>query len=331
MVCHLLNSLHEHGIERIVLAASAADRRIEAMLGDGSQFGLTLEYSYETEPLGSGLAVKQAAEHFQGAFLVCNGDILTDLDLTAMIERHRQLNAAMSVSLTAVSDPSAFGIAEIEADGRITRFIEKPAPGQTASRWANAGTWLFEPEVLELIPDQKMDGSIERLVMPSLIGRGSLVIGFKSDVYWMDAGTPERYLQLHTDLLSARIPGWVPADLDQQAEIGDCSQISASAQIDPRVMLGRGCKVADSSHIAGPSILGDHCELGENVQIKGSVIWPQTRIGAGSIIRDSIIGEGCLVGDGCVLTGAILANGAKVNGDVQLERGTSLEPGEVAV
>ncbi len=331
MVVHLLSSLHKHGIERIVLAAGATDRRIQAMLGDGSQLGLTLDYSYETEPLGSGLAVKQAAEQFQGAFLVCNGDILTDLDLTAMIERHQQANAAISVSLTGVSDPSTFGIAEVEADGRITRFIEKPAPGQTLSRWANAGTWLFEPEVLDLIPDQKMDGSIERLVMPLLIAQGSLVAGFKSDAYWMDAGTPERYLQLHNDLLCGRIPAWLPAGLEGQAAISGCSEISASAKIEPRVILGRGCKVAESSHIAGPSILGEHCDLGENVLIEGSVIWSQTKIGAGSIVRDSIIGDGCLIGDGCVLIGAILANGSKVNDRVRLERGTSLEPGEVAV
>ncbi len=331
MVEYLLSSLREHGVERVVLAASATEQRIEAMLGDGSQLGLALEYSYETEPLGSGLAVKQAAQHFQDTFLVCNGDILTNLDLGAMIASHRQANATMSVSLTSVSDPSVFGIAEVEADGRITRFLEKPAPGQTPSRWANAGTWLFEPEVLELIPDEKMDGSIERLVMPSLIGHGSLVFGFKSDAYWMDAGTPERYLQLHRDLLGGRIPEWLPLDLDHQASIGDCSNVSGDAAIGSRVILGSGCNVGSSSKITGPSILGESCELGENVIVESSVIWPQTKIGLGSIVRDSIIGEGCSVGDGCVLTGVILANGARVNGKVELGRGTSLEPGEVAV
>ena len=331
MVSHLLSNLQKHGIDRVVLAANANEPRIEASLGDGSQFGLAIDYSYEVEPLGSGLAIKRAAEHVQGAFFVCNGDILTDLDLTAMIDRHTQTKAIMSVALTSVSDPSSFGIAEVEPDGRITRFLEKPGPGQTDSRWANAGTWLFEPEVLDLIPDRKMDGSIERLVMPSLIAQDHLVVGFKSEAYWMDAGTPERYLQLHHDLLSGRIPDWLPDELASRAAVGDCCDVSAEADLGPQVILDRGCNIGRSSHISGPSILGENCEVGDRTVIENSVIWSRTKIGAGSIIQDSIIGDGCLVGDGCILTGVILANGARAEDQVQLDRGTSLEPGEIAV
>ena len=135
-----------------------------------------------------------------------------DVDLTAMAQQHRERNAVMSVFLAPVADPSSYGIAAVEPDNRITRFVEKPPAGQAPSNLGNAGTWLFDPEVLDHIPDQKMDGSIERLVMPGLIAEGRLVLGFPSDAYWMDLGTPERYMQIHHDLLQGKLPAWLPAE-----------------------------------------------------------------------------------------------------------------------
>ncbi len=331
LISHLLLNLRRGGVENVVLAASASDRRIEEALGDGGELGLKLSYCYEREPLGSGLAVKQAAAPFDGAFFVCNGDVLNDLDVAAMMACHRERRAVMSIFLATVADPSAFGIADVDPTGRITRFVEKPPPGQVPSNLANAGTWIFEQAVIQSIPDQKMDGSIERLVMPALIAEGHLVLGYSTDAYWMDVGTPERYLRVHADLLEGRIPGWLPESMrDGRPAVGDDSQVWADAAIDANVMLGSGCRVGGQARIKGPSALGDGCAVRERALVEGSVCWSDVRIGAAAIVRDSIIGRGCLIGDEAVVESAVLADGARVRRGVHLAPGARLEPGEEA-
>jgi mannose-1-phosphate guanylyltransferase len=328
LITHILTNLRRHGVRRVVLAASESDKRLEEALGNGTALGLELRYCYESEPLGSGLAVKQAARDFDAAFFVLNGDVISDLDLTAMAQRHREREAVMSIFLAPVDEPASYGIADVDATGRITRFVEKPPPGSAPSNWANAGTWLFEPEVLTHIPDEKMDGSIERLVMPALIADGRLVQGFPSDAYWMDVGTPERYLQLHRDVLEGRMPACLPSgEVGMQ---GAGSQVWQDAQIGANVLLGARCRVGGLARIEGPSVLGDNVVVREKAAVEGSVLWSGVKIGAGAIVRDSILGEGCWVGDDAVVEGAVLANGAKVQRGVKLSPGARLEPDEVA-
>ena len=210
LILHILDNLRRHGVEEIVLAASAPDHSIEEALGDGRHLGLSLSYSYEAAPLGSGLAVKQAAQDFDSAFFVCNGDVISNVDLSAMAAQHQDRQAIVSIFLGPVEDPSAFGIAELDNQDRIVRFVEKPPRSDAPSNWANAGVWLFEPAVLDYIPDERMDRSLEQLVFPALIGEGLLLQGFPSPAYWMDVGTSERYLQLHADILDGLLSD-VPA------------------------------------------------------------------------------------------------------------------------
>lgn len=312
LVAVLLRHLASHGVDEVVLAASASDKRIEEAIGDGAAFGIKVTYSYETEMLGSGLAVKDAARHFNEAFFVCNGDVLTNVDLTAMHAAHKARAAIMSIFLAPVEDPSAFGTAAIEADNRITKFVEKPPRGTEPSNLVNAGTWLFEPEVLALIPDQKMDGSIERLVMPGLIAAGRLLLGFPSDAYWLDVGTPERYLQIHADVLGGKLPAWLPSHAKDDT------------------LVGEGTNIADDAVIVGPSSIGSNCEIGAGATIERSIVWDGVSIGAGAVVRESIVGAGCIIGANAVIEGAILANGATVAEGVKLAPGTHLMPGEAA-
>jgi mannose-1-phosphate guanylyltransferase len=330
LLARIIGQLARHGVDHVVLAASAGDRRMEEALGDGSGFGIRLSYSYETQPLGSGLAVKQAARDFEGAFFVCNGDVITDLDLSAMLKRHKERKATLSIALSSVEDPTAFGIAELAAADRITRFVEKPAREEAPSAWANAGTWIFEPEVLEHIPDEKMDGSLERLVFPSLIADDFVVQGFPSDAYWMDVGTSERYLQLHREVMTRGIEGWLPEGVDAKAAVGEGCQVWPDAELGPGVILGRNVRVGGGVRIDGPCVVGDSSAIREHAQIANSVLWSDVKVGAGAIIRDSIIGAGCWIGDEAVIEGAVLANGSRVKRGVHLDRGTRLEPDEVA-
>lgn len=330
LIQHVIANLQQHGVDHVVLAASANERRIENSLGDGSSLGVRLSYSYETEPLGSGLAVKQAARELEGPFFVCNGDVITDLNLSAMAERHRGNGATLSISLSAVDDPSGFGVVELDKDDRITRFVEKPAPGEAPSIWANAGTWIFEPEVVQHIPDEVMDGSLERLVFPSLIADGFTVQGFTSDAYWIDVGTSERYVQLHGDILSGRLDGWLPEESLMIPITGEGCEIWSDAQVGGRVVLGRGCRVGGLVMISGPSVLGNGCIVRDKATIERSILWNDARIGSGAVVRDSIIGADVWIGDDAVVEGAVIANGARVKRGVHLRPGTRLEPEEIA-
>jgi mannose-1-phosphate guanylyltransferase len=330
LVSRLIDNLRRHGVDRIVLAGSEADKRIEEALGDGSSLGVTLAYSYESEPLGSGLAVKIAARGFDEPFFVCNGDVLNDLDLTEMCERHVARGASMSIFLAPVTDPSSFGIADLQEDGRITRFVEKPSREQAPSNFGNAGTWLFDPEVLAMIPDEKMDGSIERLLTPSLIAKGRLVLGYPSDAYWMDLGTAERYLQIHEDIFDGRIPSWLPSPPDSGPFMDDDCEVWETARVAPHVAMGRHCRIGGLAHIDGPSVLGPDCVLRDHAAVERSVIWSGVRIGSGAVVRDSIVADGCWIGDEAVVEGAVLARGARVTRGTHLARGTRLEPDELA-
>jgi mannose-1-phosphate guanylyltransferase len=331
LISHILANLQRHGVDRVVFAASAGDSRLEEALGDGASMGLSLSYHYETEPLGSGLAVKQAAQDFDSAFFVCNGDVINDVDLSEMAAVHNERDAVMSIFLASVEDPSSYGIADLDATDRITRFVEKPPVGQAPSSWANAGTWLFAPEVLNHIPDEKMDGSIERLVMPALIADGHLVLGYAAeDAYWMDVGTPERYLRIHHDILSGRLSGCVPEHVAGHAAVGEGSEVWRDAELGPQVMLGSGCRVGGRVRMLGPVVLGAGCVVREKAVVESSVLWSDVKVGAGAIVRNSILGAGCWVGDDAVVENAVLANGAKVQRGVHLSPGARLEPDEVA-
>ena len=221
LIAHIIENLQRHGVERVVFAASANELRIEETIGHGTDFGLEITYSYETQPLGSGLAVKQAARDFDSAFFVCNGDVITNLDLSAMATKHAERSAVLSIFLAPVEDPTGFGVAQLVEADRIVRFVEKPLRSEAPSNWANAGTWIFEPQVLDHIPNERMDRSLEQLVFPALIGEGLRVQGFRSTAYWMDVGTSERYLQLHSDILSGLLPGWLPERLPAAPYIGE--------------------------------------------------------------------------------------------------------------
>jgi len=330
LVAHLIANLAHHGVENVVLAASATEKRIEAALGEGYGLGVHIAYAYEEEPLGSGLAVKQAAKDFQGPFFVCNGDVITDLDLSSMAQRHRDRGATLSISLSSVEDPSSFGVVELADGDRITRFVEKPARAEAPSSWANAGTWIFEPEVLDHIPDERMDGSLERLVFPSLIADGFIVQGFPSDAYWMDVGTSERYMQLHRDILADRLNGWLPEGAGNGPVLGQSCEVWPDAHIGARVIMGIGCRVGGQALIQGPTVMGDGCDVRERGRVEHSVVWSNAKIGAGAVVRDSIIGAGVWIGDEAVVEGAVLANGARVKRGVRLGPGARLEPDEVA-
>ncbi len=319
----LLN-LKKHGVEDIVLACSQGMREVEEHFGDGAALGVRLRYAYEDRPLGSGRAVKEAARAAgaAGTLVVCNGDILTNVDLTAMIARHRETGATLSISLAPVDDPWHFGVVAVDDDLRIRHFIEKPPQGEEPSNLINAGTWLWEPEMLDRIPDDDSavrDGFSERVLFPGIIADGLRVQGFTEDL-WVDVGSPERYLRA-TKLLLERTAKQLGRDviIDEGAQ-------TAGVEFIGQVLVGAGAKIGAGCRITGPTVIGHGTIIGAGTTIEASVIWEEAQIGSRARISGSILGAYAGIGDRAVVLDAVLGNGAEVEEDHQLEPGARVMP-----
>ncbi|MGH7634036.1 MAG: sugar phosphate nucleotidyltransferase, partial [Gemmatimonadaceae bacterium] len=260
-------NLREHGVEKIILACSQGMSEIEAHFGDGGDLGVELAYSYEERPVGSGRAVKQAARAHgaDGTLVVCNGDILTNIDLSGMIERHGATGATLSLSLAPVDDPWQYGVVQVDEDLRIRSFVEKPPQGEEPSNLVNAGTWLFEPEVLARVPDDESavrDGFAERVLFPGIITDGLRVQGFVEDL-WVDAGSPERYLRANR-LLLERVAEEIGEDV-----IGlEGSEVADNARLTGLVYIGRGATIARDATVSGPVVLGEGASIGEGAVVE---------------------------------------------------------------
>ena len=283
---HVLDHLAVHGIHEVLLSSSYLEEAFAPFLrerhGDPVVTWIT-----EATPLGTGGAIANAVRHLDDTFLVLNGDILTDLDLTAMIRCHREREAVATIALTRVDDARPFGLVDSDASGAVLAFREKPT--DLAAGSVNAGTYVLEPEAVEGIAIDRAV-SVEREVFPSLIARGRSVYGFSSPSYWLDLGTPEKYLQATFDALDGRVMGlsYVAPYVDR------------SAVVSLQAHLGRWV-------VAGPaSRVGDDAEVEDSVLLAGAVV------DAAAKVRDSIIGPGAVVGRRAIVEGGVVAEGARV-------------------
>jgi NDP-sugar pyrophosphorylase family protein len=322
----LLN-LRQHGVSDIVLACSQGMREVEDHFGDGSALGVRLQYCYEDRRLGSGRAVKEAAR-FAGAtgtLVVCNGDILTNLDLTGMIARHRRTGATLSMSLAPVHDPWTYGVAEVSDDLRILSFVEKPPRGEEPSNLVNAGTWLWEPEMLDHIPDDETavrDGFSERVLFPGVIAGGFRVQGFEEDL-WVDVGSSDRYMTASRLLLERSM-----RELDAEVAVGDGASIADGVQFEGNVLVGRRVVIGAGTRIIGPAVIGDDTIIGSGVTIAASILWEEARIGDGARVSGSIVAAYAGIGDRAIVVDAVLGNGAEVEEGHAPEPGISVMPGD---
>ncbi|MDD4859898.1 MAG: NDP-sugar synthase [Dehalococcoidales bacterium] len=320
---HLLRYLKRHGITDVILAMGYQPAPIQKCLGDGAQLGVRLTYSVEDSPLGTAGAVKLAASLIDDTFLVFNGDVLTDIDLTGMMQRHREIKPKMSIALTPVDNPTAYGVVETDAHGMVRRFVEKPPPDKVTTNMINAGIYILEPEVMEMIPPATRF-MFEHNVFPQLLEKGAPVLAYPSQAYWVDIGTPQKYLQAHDDLLR---------ETGTPINIEGGSTIDTKAQLTGPLLIGDGCTIAAGVSIKGPAVLGARCVIGKGATIEGSVLWDGVQIGEGVSVHQSIIGscsrvcgqvEGSVLGDNVtVLKG--LPPGSRVWPDGKVEAGVPLK------
>ncbi|MFA5891019.1 MAG: NDP-sugar synthase [Actinomycetota bacterium] len=298
---HQVRLLARHGVSEAVLLTGYLAAEFETFIPRAAEIGVKVEISTEDHPLGTAGAVRSRLEDLDDTAIVFNGDVLTDLDVSAMVEFHRARGSALSIALTHVADAGAYGLVPLDAQGRIERFVEKPPPEIAAlGGWINAGTYVLEPRVLADIPPDT-EWSFEYQVFPSLLERGEPMYGFQSDSYWIDIGTPQRYLQAHFDILSGRsnveVGGRIIAESQSFADgttieapcLLDHAPVRPGAVIGPMVCLGAGALV------------------GAGARIERSVIHEEAEIGERAVVRDSIVGRGVRVEDDREVVGVTLA------------------------
>ena len=277
------------GIHEVILSLSYQPRKIEDLLKDGTDYGVSIRYAVEGTPLGTGGAFKNAEEHLDSTTVVFNGDVLTGVDLAAVIRKHKESGAVATLVLTPVDNPSAYGLVETAPDGSVRRFIEKPGPDEVTCNTINAGVYVLESSVLRYIPKDE-PYSFERGLFPALLERKERVLSFILDKYWIDIGTPKKYLEVHHDILagkfsSNRVPG---SALDRSALPPDVT-IDSKSIIDGDVTIRSGARIENS-------VIGRNCKIEEGAQIIDSVIWAGTTLDAGSRVEGGIVGKGCYVG-----------------------------------
>ncbi|HKP71497.1 MAG TPA: NDP-sugar synthase [Pyrinomonadaceae bacterium] len=296
-----IDTLRNAGITDITLSLSYQPSKIEQLVGDGSEHGVKIKYTVEPQPMGTAGAYKFAEGLIREPTVVFNGDILTDLDLERVIREHNERKAAATLVLAPVENPSAYGLVETEPDGRVRRFLEKPKPDEISVNTINAGTYVLEPRVLDLIPAGE-NYSFEYQLFPDLLRRGEAFYAHIPDkAYWIDIGTPARYLQVHHDLLAGRV-GHV--NLKERRGKFDATD----AEIDESSLVADGCTIKAGAQVVN-SVLGEGCYLDERARVENSVVWPHTRINAGAVVSDAIIGRGCHVGrEARVGAGAVLGD-----------------------
>jgi mannose-1-phosphate guanylyltransferase len=328
---YMIDWLARHGVDDVIVASGFGAEALRGALdGDGTSGGPSVAYVQESEPLGTGGPLRLAADEgtLEERFLVLNGDILADLDLGALIRSHAESGAAATLALYTVDDPSAYGLVRTKAGGEVAEFVEKPDPDEMGAHEISAGAYVVERRVLDLIPPGRMV-SIEREVFPRLVGDG--LYGHALDGYWMDIGTPERYLQASWDILEGRVRTEVGGRLDAPGlRVEDGAGVDPTASVRPPALLeadvtiGSGASIGDRAVIASGSQVGDGAVVSSSVVLAGSSIGPEAEVTHSILAPGVRIGEGARVGPDVVI-----GEGAQVDAGAELGAGARLAPGEL--
>jgi|SRR5579872_2710781 len=307
----IIERLRAAGVSEVILSCCYMPEAIEAYFGDGSTHGVKLHYVFEEEPLGTAGAVKNAVQKVTGTFYVCNGDILTAVDLVALRAAHKRHHAIATIHTRKVEDPSQFGVVETEADGRVRRFVEKPKPGETDATDINAGTYVLEPEALDAIPSHHKV-SIERETFPKLIAETQRVFAVSTDDYWIDVGRPQTYVQAHRDILD----GTFEQPLGNKVRDGVWAATGAhldGARITGPVYLGENVHLERDAQIGPYTVLYDSCRVAAHATVSSSILWPACFVGTRATVRDAILGLDVAVDpDATVEPGSVVGRGERI-------------------
>jgi mannose-1-phosphate guanylyltransferase len=286
-VAYVIDWLVRHGVDDVIVSCghlAEGMRRAVAEL----EPGVKIRYAEEPDARGTAGAIRFAEDMLGDRFLVLNGDVLCDLDLTAQIAQHERTGARATIALYPVPDPTGYGLIHRHEDGEITEFLEKPTPEQIDTDEINAGAYLLERSVLDYIPPDRAV-SIEREVFPELIGEG--LYGIRLEGYWIDIGTPERYLEANWDILERRVETVVGEQLDGPIMVGEGCEISPDAELRAPCVVGRD-SVIESGAVIERSVLLDDCTVGEGARLVNSILSGGVTVDAGAELDGAVVGEG---------------------------------------
>jgi mannose-1-phosphate guanylyltransferase len=323
-ISFMLEWLREHGIDDVIMSCGFLATSVRNVLGDGSGLGIRLRFVEEPDPRGTAGALKFAEPLLDERFLMLNGDVLTDIDLTAQMAQHEQTGAKATLALVPVPDPTAYGLVHLNEDRSVREFLEKPSSDRIDSNLISAGAYVLDREVLELVPAER-NVSIEREVWPLLIGAG--LYGFPSDSYWLDIGTPDRYLKGTFDIIEGNVETAVTDRLgsdwlaiDQRAEV--------LGRVIPPAVLERGVHIAEGAHVGSLAVLAEDVSIGANSTVERAVILNGAQIGEGCTLRDCIVAAGCHIGARTQISGgAVLGEGVTIGADNVITHGARIFPG----
>ncbi|MDX6648586.1 MAG: mannose-phosphate guanylyltransferase [Solirubrobacteraceae bacterium] len=323
-IAYMLEWLRGHGVDDVVMSCGFLASGVHNVLGDGKAFGMRLRYVEEPRPLGTGGAVKYAEELLDERFLMLNGDVLTDLDLSAQIAQHEEKGARCTLALIGVEDPSAYGLVRLEPDGAVREFLEKPSPDQIDTNLISAGAYVLEREVLSLIPpDQPC--SIEREVFPRLVGNG--LYGYAGTGYWLDIGTPQRYLQATFDILERNVQT-VAGERLGASFTAVADGVQSEGRVVPPALVESGCRIGEGARIGALSVLAADVAVGARTEVEQAVVLRGAEIGADCRLSYCIVGSGVRIGDRTrVEGGAVLGEGVTIGADNVIGAGARIFPG----
>ena len=323
-ISYMLEWLCAHGIDDVIMSCGFLATSVRNVLGDGSSYGIRLRFVEEPDPRGTAGALKFAESMLDERFLMLNGDVLTDIDLTEQIAQHERTGAKATLALVPVDDPSAYGLVHLEDDRAVRDFVEKPSSDRIDTNLISAGAYVLERETLELVPPGR-NVSIEREVWPRLIGAG--LYGYPSEAYWLDIGTPARYLQGTFDIIEGNVQTAVCERLGSDwLAIDEGAEVLGRAI--PPAVLERGVRVAAGAHVGSLVVLAEDVSVGAGSIVERAVILGGTQIGEGCELRDCIVAAGCRVGAGTKITGgAVLGEGVSIGADNVITRGARIFPG----
>jgi NDP-sugar pyrophosphorylase family protein len=296
MLEHIIQRMCDAGIKKIALATGYKAAAFQELIGDGKQFGVEIKHIEENEPLGSGGAIRfvaeQLPEYSQEPFVVSTADVLNDVNLESALQFHRQKSAAATIVCARVVNPEGFGICEMDEDGRLQKFLEKPKPHETSSRWANIALWILEPQLLQCLPQSF--NRVEEELFPQLIRESAAVYAFCHEGYWLDVGTRERYLQAQQDTLQGCFSCEMRGKNTCEYSYGSTtSLIENNVKIAPDVTLensviAEGVCIETGARIEN-SVLLEGANIGANTVIFNSVVGPEMQIASGQEIMDSML------------------------------------------
>ena len=337
MMEHVVGLLRRHGFDDIVVTVAFMANAIRTHFGDGSDFGVRMVYATEETPLGTAGSVGNAREHLDERFLVISGDVLTDVDLSAVVEFHEKAGALATIGLAAVEHPLEFGIVITRPDGSIERFLEKPSWGQVFSDTVNTGIFVFEPEIFDWIePERSVDFSGE--VFPALLDAGEPLYGALVEGYWEDVGTLDAYLRAHEDILDAKVRVDIEGfERSPGVWVGEGADIHPEATVEGPAVIGDNCRIEAGVRLGAYSVLGLNTRVRGDCDIQRSVVQDNTYIAEGVHLRRAVVGRSCdirrgarvddgvVIGDECFIgEGAILGSGVKVYPFKTVEAGATV-------